>query len=65
MARQGRTVVDYAAKMNAMGIDERSMAGKINPVADHVASMGREKMRLLRGQRVSALNAEALQGDMV
>lgn len=54
---------EYAAKMNAMGIYERSTAGDNNPVADHVASMGREKMRLLRGQPRSTLKAEALKGD--
>lgn len=65
VALQGRSVIDYAAKMKAMGINERSMVGEINPVADHVSSMGREKMRLLYGQRVSALKTEALRGDRV
>ena len=46
---QGRAVIDYAARMQAMGIDERSLAGETNPVADHVATIGREKMRLLSG----------------
>lgn len=49
MGRQGRTVVEYAAKMNAMGINERSLAGDHNPVADHVAIIGQDKMRLLPG----------------
>lgn len=49
VGRQGRAVIDYAAKMQAMGIDERSLAGETNPVADHVATIGREKMRLLSG----------------
>eukprot|EP00752_Nemacystus_decipiens_P010681 g9512.t1 len=35
--------------MKAMGIDERSLAGNNNPIADHVATMGRDKMRLLPG----------------
>lgn len=47
VSRQGRAVVDYAAKMNALGVDERSLAGDVNPIADHVASIGRGKMRLV------------------
>lgn len=47
MARQGRGVIEYAAKMNAMGINEQSLAGDFNPVADHVAAVGQDKMRLL------------------
>lgn len=35
--------------MNAMGINERSLAGNENPIADHVASMGQDKIRLLSG----------------
>lgn len=35
--------------MNAMGIYERSVAGDHNPVADHVATIGQDKTRLLPG----------------
>lgn len=49
VGRQGRSVVEYSAKMKAMGIDERGLAGKNNPIADHVATMGQDKMRLLPG----------------
>ncbi|CAM9883661.1 unnamed protein product [Scytosiphon promiscuus] len=49
VSRQGRAVIEYADKMNGMGINERSLAGDKNPIADHVASMGQDKMRLLSG----------------
>ena len=49
VGRQGRAVVEYAAKMNAMGIVEKSLAGENNPIADHVATIGQDKMRLLPG----------------
>lgn len=51
--------MDYATKMNAMGIDERSLAGDVNPVADHVAAMGRGKMCLIRGAPTSSLKGGA------
>lgn len=50
--------------MNAMGINEQSLAGDVNPIADHVASVGRNKMRLLPGApMMSARKVEALTGD--
>ncbi|CAM9250431.1 unnamed protein product [Ectocarpus fasciculatus] len=52
VGRQGRTVVEYAAKMNAMGINEKSLAGENNPIADHVATIGQDKMRLLSSNPV-------------
>lgn len=66
VARQGRTVVEYAAKMNAMGIDERSLAGNNNPIADHVTTMGRDKMRLLPGVPVAptGVAAAAVEGEV-
>lgn len=45
--RQGRAVMEYAARMNTMGIQEESLGGNVNPIADHVATIGRDKMRLL------------------
>lgn len=39
--------------MKAMGIDERSLAGNKNPIADHVSTMGQDKMRLLPGVPVA------------
>lgn len=33
--------------MDAMSINEQSLAGDFNPVADHVAAVGQDKMRLL------------------
>lgn len=38
--------------MNAMGIQEKSLADNVNPIADHVATIGRDKMRLLPGASV-------------
>lgn len=50
--------------MGAMGINEQSLAGDFNPVADHVASIGRDKMRLLpAGQVAPAKKLEAVRGD--
>lgn len=64
VGRQGRTVIDYATKMNAMGVHEQSLAGDVNPVADHVASIGRNTMRLMPGNpAVSVRKAAALQGN--
>lgn len=64
VGRQGRAVVEYAAKMNAMGINERSPAGDNNPVADHVATIGQDKMRLLSGVPAApARVTAALEGD--
>lgn len=45
--RQGRAAIEYAARMNTMGIQEKGLGGNVNPVADHVATIGRDKMRLL------------------
>ena len=45
-------MVDYAIRMNTMGILEKTLAGDVNPIADHVASIGRNKMRLLPGASV-------------
>lgn len=45
--------------MKAMGIDERSLAGNNNPIADHVATIGRDKMRLLPGVSVAPTRAAA------
>lgn len=59
VGRQGRAVIGYAAKMQAMGVDERSLAGETNPVADHVAAIGREKMRLLSGAPSAPTTAAA------
>eukprot|EP00903_Cladosiphon_okamuranus_P010713 g10125.t1 len=59
VGRQGRAVVEYAAKMKAMGIDERSLAGNNNPIADHVATMGQDKMRLLPGVPVAPTGTAA------
>lgn len=59
MGRQGRAVAEYAAKMKAMGIDERSLAGHNNPIADHVEAMGRDKMRLLPGASIAPTGAAA------
>lgn len=44
--------MEYAAKMNAMGINEKSLAGENNPIADHVATIGQDKMRLLSSNTV-------------
>lgn len=64
VVRQGRAVIDYAAKMNAMGINEKSLAGDTNPIADHVASIGRDKMRLLPGgSALTVRKVAVLQGD--
>ncbi|CAM9322764.1 unnamed protein product [Ectocarpus sp. 4 AP-2014] len=52
VGRQGRMVMEYAAKMNAMGINEKSLAGENNPMADHVATIGQDKMRLLSSNPV-------------
>ena len=62
VGRQGRRVVEYAAKMKAMGIDERSLAGNNNPIADHVATMGQDKMRLLPGVPVALNGVAAAEG---
>lgn len=64
MGRQGRAVIEYAAKMNALGINERSLAGDHNPIADHVAIIGQDKMRLLPGVPAApARMVTALEGD--
>ncbi|CAM9105103.1 unnamed protein product [Ectocarpus sp. 13 AM-2016] len=52
VGRQGRMVMEYAAKMNAMGINEKSLAGENNPMADHVATIGQDKIRLLSSNPV-------------
>lgn len=44
--------MEYTAKMNAMGITEKSLAGENNPIADHVAKIGQDKMRLLSSNPV-------------
>ena len=45
--KQGKAVRDYSAKMKALGVSERSCAGRINPIADHVQHIGVSRMRLL------------------
>jgi hypothetical protein len=47
VARQGRTVLDYAKKMAAMGIIEKSLAGKNHPTVHHVQAIGQARMRLV------------------
>lgn len=65
VSRQGRAVIDYATRMNEMGIHEQSLAGDFNPIAEHVASVGRDKMRLLPGgsARGGGRIVAALDGD--
>ncbi len=52
--------------MSAMGIVEKSLAGDNNPIADHVATIGQDKMRLLPGAQVESTRlADDPKGEVV
>ena len=48
VARQGRCLLEYAERMAAIGVIERSVAGPHNPAANRVQQLGRSKIGLLR-----------------
>jgi hypothetical protein len=62
--KQGKAVRDYSAKMMDLGVSERSCAGRVNPIADHVQHIGVARMRLLPVSSANASGAAAASAQL-
>jgi hypothetical protein len=62
--KQGKAVRDHSAKMMALGVSERSCAGRTNPIADHVQHIGVARMRLLPVSSANASGAGAASAQL-